>query len=135
MSKARIRRERTVKRCNEVTKKARDIAHKAVRKVRKTKFSRMIRRNVTQHRHGWLQGDLAMQTGVVMCTSAILGIFTGSILVEAIRAGASFVISSAVSNAVLRKTKKAGRGRRNEKKSPMDKAMETAKRDTYYLHR
>ena len=132
MSRSRIVTEKAVKRCKEVTKKARHIAHNAVRKIRNTKFTKMIHQN-TNKKLEWMKNDLAIQSGVAICASAMVGIFTGGIVVEAFRAGASVLVSNAVSNAVLRNARKERIRRRKERMRSMDEVMESAKRNNGHV--
>lgn len=133
MSRNKIVKEKAVKRCKEVTKKARHVAHNALRKIRNTEFTKMIHQN-TSKRLKWVKNNnLAIQTGVAVCASAIVGIFTGGIVIEAFRAGASVLVSNAVSNAVFRNAKKERTRRRKERMRSMDEIMESAKRNNGHV--
>jgi len=59
--------------------------------------------------------ELRFNTGVAICTAALLSVFTGGFVACVARAGASSVISSTISQAC------------RKKKSPMDEAMEMAR--------
>lgn len=112
-----------------VVHKSRRVVKDALKKMKRTQFVRTIKRNVGNVPSKWINSNnqLAMHTGVAIVTSAVVGIATGGILVEAVRAGVSVVVS----NAVLKRSKKR-KGGGEDNKRPIDKALNEAKRD--YLH-
>lgn len=135
-------------------RKACSIANNAVQKVKKAKFRRMIKRDITNKCQNtprlnmkWFttklaNNDLAIHAGAAVCASAVLSIFTGSFVVEAIRAGVTVLVTRTVGNAAMRKKYGSRRGEDNEyrhynhpmsslrrnKKTSMNEAMKLARK-------
>lgn len=105
MSRGNQHRSITTK-CKSVPRKAHRILRNAICKVKDAKLTRMIRRDLGSKRRKWLSNDLAVHTGAAICASAVVSIFTGGLLIEALRAGSSVLFTAVVSDAVNKRRKR-----------------------------
>ena len=139
---SRNNQRNSLKKCKQVARKARRIAHDAMKKVKKTQFKRIIegRTNVLcsssssssnskfkYNRVKWINNELVIKTGVAMCATALVNIITGGAIVEVARAGVSVALSTGIFNCIYDKNKEKRR-----RKNRIDLELDKAKRGHSY---
>ncbi len=122
--------------CKRVASKAWKVANNAAERLKRAKFSRMIQQNVIKNvkRIKAPQNDIALHTGAAICAAALISVFTGGFFVEALRTGASVLVSTTVSNAIVKKKQHEVEMNMDKKIkslkncSPLDQAIKNAKK-------